>query len=57
LGPRIVGRVPSAGRLAVDAANSGRPFVVDARDHPASRAVVALAEWLHGEQVAERRPG
>ncbi len=55
-GARIVGRLPSAGRLAVDAANAGRPFVVEASDHPLSRAVVALAEWLHGQPIAERQP-
>lgn len=55
-GPRIVGRMPSAGRLAVEAANTGRPFVVEASDHPLSQAVVALAEWLHGQPVGERRP-
>jgi pilus assembly protein CpaE len=53
-GSRIVGRMPSAGRLAVEAANTGRPFVLEASDHPLSQAVVALAEWLHGQPVAER---
>ncbi|HZR98376.1 MAG TPA: hypothetical protein VFE37_06710 [Chloroflexota bacterium] len=55
-GSRIVGRLPSAGRLAVDAANTGRPFVVAARDHPLSQAVAALAEWLHGQARTERQP-
>jgi pilus assembly protein CpaE len=54
-GSRMVGRLPSAGRLAVEAANTGRPFVVEASDHPLSQAVVALAEWLHGQAVAERQ--
>jgi pilus assembly protein CpaE len=55
-GSRIVGRMPSAGRLAVEAANSGRPFVVEASDHPLSQAVVALAEWLNGQPIGERQP-
>jgi pilus assembly protein CpaE len=54
-GSRIVGRLPSAGRLAVEAANTGRPFVVEASDHPLSRAVVALAEWVRSQAVAERQ--
>jgi pilus assembly protein CpaE len=55
-GDRIVGRLPSAGRLAVEAANAGRPFVIEASDHPLSQAVTALAEWVHGQTVAERQP-
>ncbi len=45
-GARIVARLPSAGRLVVDAANAGRPFIVDDADHPLSRAIQALARRL-----------
>lgn len=53
-GDRLVGRLPSAGRLAVEAANSGRPFVLTAVDHPLSQAVNALAAWLRGQAPAEQ---
>ena len=53
---RIVGRLPSAGRLAVEAANAGRPFVVEASAHPLSQAVTALAEWVHSQTAVERQP-
>jgi pilus assembly protein CpaE len=53
-GDRLVGRLPSAGRLAVEAANAGRPFVVEAGDHPLSQAVTALAEWVHGQAAPSR---
>jgi pilus assembly protein CpaE len=56
-GARIVGRLPSDGRLAVEAGNAGRPFVLDASKQPLSQAVFALAEWVHGQVVAERQPG
>ncbi|HEY7065330.1 MAG TPA: hypothetical protein VII06_27885 [Chloroflexota bacterium] len=55
-GSRIVGRLPSAGRLAVDAANSGRPFVSESREHPLSQAVVALGQWLHGRPAPAQQP-
>jgi Flp pilus assembly CpaE family ATPase len=45
-GARIVARLPSAGRLVVDAANAGRPFIVDDADHPLSRGIHALARRL-----------
>ena len=52
-GARIVARLPSAGRLVVDAANTGRPFIVDAAGHPLSRGIHALA-WRLVEGQATR---
>ncbi len=54
LGDRLVGRLPSAGWLAVQAANAGQPFVVASADHPLSQAVLALADWLRGQIPAAR---
>ena len=45
-GGRIVAQLPSAGRLVVDAANAGRPFIVDDAQHPLSQALYTLARRL-----------
>jgi hypothetical protein len=40
----------------VEAANTGRPLVVEASDHPLSQAVTALAEWAHGQRTGQGQP-
>ncbi len=51
-------RVVSDGKRATDAANSGTPFVLSAKDAPISRNVIEIAEFLAGigSEAVPREP-